>query len=109
MGSENSNKIYVADITDPCILGLDFLQKFNFMVDLEKNEIRTGGEEIPFFQPVQRIRSYALWLRENYYTSKIECLIQGVPEASGKFRYAVTDFPSQVSQKGVLVRPHSLI
>ncbi|GBM50226.1 hypothetical protein AVEN_82178-1 [Araneus ventricosus] len=43
------HKIYVADITDPCILGLDFLQKFNFMVDLEKNEIRTGGEEIPLF------------------------------------------------------------
>ncbi|GBM23667.1 hypothetical protein AVEN_117410-1 [Araneus ventricosus] len=32
-----------------------------------------------------------------------ECLIQGVPEVSGKFRYAVTNFPSQVSQKGVLV------
>ncbi|GBO23546.1 hypothetical protein AVEN_216606-1 [Araneus ventricosus] len=41
------HRIYVADITDPCILGLDFLQKFNFTVDLEKNEIRTGGEEIP--------------------------------------------------------------
>ncbi|GBN34188.1 Retrovirus-related Pol polyprotein from transposon 297, partial [Araneus ventricosus] len=71
------HKIYVADITDPCILGLDFLQKFNFMVDLEKNEIRTGGEKVPLFS--------------------------GVPEASGKFRYTVTDFPSQVSQKGVLV------
>ncbi|GBL98275.1 Transposon Ty3-I Gag-Pol polyprotein [Araneus ventricosus] len=42
-------RIYVADITDPCILGLDFLQKFNFTVDLEKNEIQTGGEEIPLF------------------------------------------------------------
>ncbi|GBN28177.1 hypothetical protein AVEN_116406-1 [Araneus ventricosus] len=41
------HKIYVADITDPCILGLDFLQKFNFMVDRQKNEIRIGGEEIP--------------------------------------------------------------
>ncbi|GBL81598.1 hypothetical protein AVEN_93396-1 [Araneus ventricosus] len=58
---EFQHRIYVADITDPCILGLDFLQKFNFAADLEKNEIRTGGE------------------------------------------YAVTDFPSQVSQKGVLV------
>ncbi|GBM10757.1 hypothetical protein AVEN_139-1 [Araneus ventricosus] len=43
------HRIYVADITDLCILGLDFLQKFNFTVDLEKNEIRTGGEEIPLF------------------------------------------------------------
>ncbi|KAF8785556.1 hypothetical protein HNY73_011077 [Argiope bruennichi] len=30
-----------------------------------------------------------------------EC--SGVPEVSAQFRYAVTDFPSQVSQKGVLV------
>ncbi|GBN32418.1 hypothetical protein AVEN_169512-1 [Araneus ventricosus] len=43
------HRIYVDDITDPCILGLDFLQKFNFMADLEKNEIRIGGEEIPLF------------------------------------------------------------
>ncbi|GBO44012.1 hypothetical protein AVEN_146553-1 [Araneus ventricosus] len=35
--------------------------------------------------------------------ARSECLIQGVPEVSGKFRYAVTDFPSQGSQKGVLV------
>ncbi|GBM36176.1 hypothetical protein AVEN_218199-1 [Araneus ventricosus] len=29
--------------------------------------------------------------------------MQGVPEISGQFRYAVTDFPSHVSQKGVLM------
>ncbi|GBM89547.1 Retrovirus-related Pol polyprotein from transposon 297 [Araneus ventricosus] len=38
---ENSNTIST--------FGLDFLQNFNFMVDLEKNEIRTGGEEMPLF------------------------------------------------------------
>ncbi|GBN92976.1 hypothetical protein AVEN_238961-1 [Araneus ventricosus] len=43
------HRIYVAYITDICILGLDFLQKFNFTVDQENNEIRTGGEEIPLF------------------------------------------------------------
>ncbi|GFU02019.1 transposon Ty3-I Gag-Pol polyprotein [Nephila pilipes] len=37
------HKVYVADIIDPCILGLDFLREFNFTVDLERNEIRTGG------------------------------------------------------------------
>ncbi|GBM78131.1 Retrovirus-related Pol polyprotein from transposon 297 [Araneus ventricosus] len=73
------HRIYVADITDPCILGLDFLQKFNFTVDLEKNEIQTGGEEIPLFSA------------------------SGIPEVPGQFRYAVTDFHSQVPQKGVLV------
>ncbi|GBM98853.1 hypothetical protein AVEN_141084-1 [Araneus ventricosus] len=43
------HRLYVADITDPYILGLDFLKKFNFTVDLEENEIRTRGEEIPLF------------------------------------------------------------
>ncbi|GBO19687.1 hypothetical protein AVEN_174927-1 [Araneus ventricosus] len=35
--------------------------------------------------------------------ARLECLIQGIPEVSGLFRNAVTDFPSQVSQKSVLV------
>ncbi|GBN95947.1 Retrovirus-related Pol polyprotein from transposon 297 [Araneus ventricosus] len=99
------HKIYVADITDPCILGLDFLQKFNFMVDLEKNEIRTGGEEIPLFSASAEDSKLCSVLakEKTIIPARSECLIQGVPEASGNFRYAVTDFPSQVSQKGVLV------
>ncbi|GBM58366.1 hypothetical protein AVEN_169845-1, partial [Araneus ventricosus] len=97
--------IYVADITDLCILGLDFLQKFNFTVDLEKNEIRTGEEEIPLFSSsVQHSKLCSVLAKErNIIPARSECLIQGVPEISGQFRYAVTDFPSQVSQKGVLV------
>ncbi|GBM01322.1 hypothetical protein AVEN_45238-1 [Araneus ventricosus] len=99
------HKIYVADINDPCILGLDFLQKFNFMVDLEKNEIRTGGEEIPLFSAsAEHLKLCSVLAKEKtIIPARSECLIQGVPEVSGKFRYAVTDFPSQVSQKGVLV------
>ncbi|GBN87065.1 hypothetical protein AVEN_267182-1, partial [Araneus ventricosus] len=95
----------VADITDPCILGLDFLQKFNFMVDLEKNEIRTGGEEIPLFSASAEDSKLCSVLakEKTIIPARSECLIQGVLETSGKFRYAVTDFPSQVSQKGVLV------
>ncbi|GBM92540.1 Retrovirus-related Pol polyprotein from transposon 297, partial [Araneus ventricosus] len=99
------HKIYVADITDPCILGLYFLQKFNFMVDLEKNEIRTGGEEIPLFSAsAENSKLCSVLAKEKtIIPARSECLIQGVPEASVKFRHAVTDFPSQVSQKGVLV------
>ncbi|GBN37648.1 Retrovirus-related Pol polyprotein from transposon 297, partial [Araneus ventricosus] len=96
------HRIYVADITDPCILGLDFLQKFNFTVDLEKNEIRTGGEEIPLFSAsVQHSKSCSVLAKKRtIIPARSECLIQGVP---GQFRYAVTDFPSQASQKGLLV------
>ncbi|GBM19353.1 hypothetical protein AVEN_94468-1, partial [Araneus ventricosus] len=63
------HKIYVADITDPCILGLDFLQKFNFMVDLQDRNVLSRESQK---------------LLENSDT----------PD---------WDFPSQVSQKGVLV------
>ncbi|GBN22324.1 Histone-lysine N-methyltransferase PRDM9 [Araneus ventricosus] len=97
--------IYVADITDPCILGLDFLQKFNFTVDLEKNEIRTGGKEILLLSAsAEHPKLCSVLAKEKtIIPARSECLIQGVPEISGKFRYAVMDFPSQVSQKGVLV------
>ncbi|GBM66799.1 Transposon Ty3-I Gag-Pol polyprotein [Araneus ventricosus] len=99
------HRIYVADITDPCILGLDFLQKFNFTVDLEKNEIRTGGEEIPLFSAsVQYSKSCSVLVKKRtIIPARSECLIQGIPEVPGQFRYAVTDFHSQVPQKGVLV------
>ncbi|GBN02728.1 Retrovirus-related Pol polyprotein from transposon 297 [Araneus ventricosus] len=99
------HRIYVADITDPFILCLDFLQKFNFTVDLEKNEIRTGGEEIPSFSAsAEHSKLCSVLAKEkNIIPARSECLIQGVPEVSGKCRYAVTDFPIQVSQKGVLV------
>ncbi|GBM10181.1 Retrovirus-related Pol polyprotein from transposon 412 [Araneus ventricosus] len=99
------HRIYVADITDLCILGLDFLQKFNFTIDLEKNGIRTGGEETPLFSAsAEHSKLCSVLAKEKtFIPARSECLIQGVPEVSGKFRYAVTDFRSQVSQKGVLV------
>ncbi|GBN68363.1 hypothetical protein AVEN_223912-1 [Araneus ventricosus] len=104
-GSSRNSRIYVADVTDPCILGLAFFHKFNFTVDLEKNEIRTGGVEIPLFSAsVQHSKSFFLLARKKtIIPARSECLIQGVPEVSGQFRYAVTDFPSQASQKGVIV------
>ncbi|GBM83653.1 hypothetical protein AVEN_160820-1 [Araneus ventricosus] len=99
------HRIYVADITDPCILGLDFLQKFNFTVELEKKEFRTGGEEIPLLSASAEHSKLcsALAKEKTIIPATSECLIQGVPEVSRKFKYAVMDFPSQVSKKGVLV------
>ncbi|GBM99376.1 hypothetical protein AVEN_112757-1 [Araneus ventricosus] len=99
------HRIYLADITDLCILGLDFLQKFNFRVDLEKKEIRTGGEEIPLFSvSVQHSKSCSVLAKKRtIIPARSECLIQGIPEVPGQFRYAVTNFPNQAFQKGVLV------
>ena len=39
--------MWVADIQDECILGLDFLELHRCMVDLRDNVLYIGGEAIP--------------------------------------------------------------
>ena len=39
--------MWVADIQDECILGLDFLELHGCMVDLGDNVLHIGGEVIP--------------------------------------------------------------
>ncbi|GFS86176.1 retrovirus-related Pol polyprotein from transposon 297 [Nephila pilipes] len=94
-----------ADITDPCILDLNFLREFNFTVDLERNEIRTRGEEIPLFSAnIEFPKLCSVFAKEKtIIPARSECLIRGVTKASKHFRYAVTNSPSQISEKGVLV------
>ncbi|KAF8766482.1 Sal-like protein 4 like protein [Argiope bruennichi] len=53
---------------------------------------------------VQNSKSCSVLAKEKtLIPPRSECLIQWVSEISALFRYAVTDFPSQVSQKSVLV------
>ena len=40
-------ELWVADIHDDCILGLDFLQSHNCLVNLKDGSLTIGGEEIP--------------------------------------------------------------
>ncbi|GFT92042.1 CCHC-type domain-containing protein [Nephila pilipes] len=98
-------KVYVADITSPCILGLDFLREFNFTVDLEINEIRAGGEEISLFSDnIEFPKLCSVFAKEKtVIPARSECLIRGVTKASEHFRYAVTNSPCQISEKGVHV------
>ncbi|GBN83344.1 hypothetical protein AVEN_61735-1 [Araneus ventricosus] len=73
--------------------------------DLEKNETRIGGVEIPLFAvSVQHSKLCSVLARERaVIPSGSECLIQGISEFSGQFMYAMTVFPIQDSQKGFLV------
>ncbi|GFS70930.1 retrovirus-related Pol polyprotein from transposon 297 [Nephila pilipes] len=84
---------------------MDFLREFNFTVDLERNEIRTGGDEIPLFSAnIEFPKLFSVFAKEKtVIPARSECLIQGVTKASEHFRYAVTNSPSQISEKGVLV------
>ena len=45
-GSWNiSHEIWVADIYDECMLGMDFLQKYECLVDLKKGILQINNEK----------------------------------------------------------------
>ena len=98
--------VYVADITDPCILGLDFLKKYNFCLDLERKELRTSREEVPLFglESVELYTSRILALEDITIPARTECIAFGAADVKDNIRFGVTDFPLQSSvPKGVLV------
>ncbi|GBN76873.1 hypothetical protein AVEN_132878-1 [Araneus ventricosus] len=66
---------------------------------------RKEGEEIPLFSAsAQHSKSCSVLAKKRtIIPARSECLIQGVLEVPGQIRYTATDFPSQVSQKGILV------
>ncbi|GFW78082.1 retrovirus-related Pol polyprotein from transposon 297 [Trichonephila clavipes] len=49
--------VYVADIADPFILGLDFLKEHGFTLDFNKNELRSIHEEVTMFKIEHRTES----------------------------------------------------
>ncbi|GFX35073.1 retrovirus-related Pol polyprotein from transposon 412 [Trichonephila clavipes] len=49
--------VYVADIADPFILGLDFLKKHGFTLDFNKNELRSIHGEVTIFKIEHRTES----------------------------------------------------
>ncbi|GFS75830.1 retrovirus-related Pol polyprotein from transposon 297 [Trichonephila clavipes] len=49
--------VYVADIADPFILGLDFLKEHGFTLDHNKNELRSIHEEVTIFKIEHRSES----------------------------------------------------
>ncbi|GFY01978.1 retrovirus-related Pol polyprotein from transposon 412 [Trichonephila clavipes] len=49
--------VYVADIADPFILGLDFLKEHGFTLDFNKNELRSIHKEVTIFKIEHRTES----------------------------------------------------
>ncbi|GFV71116.1 transposable element Tcb2 transposase [Trichonephila clavipes] len=49
--------VYVSDIADPFILGLDFLKEHGFTLDFNKNELRSIHEEVTIFKIEHRAES----------------------------------------------------
>jgi len=64
-------ELWVADIHDECILGLDFLQTHNCQVNLKDGSLIIGEEEIPLrksqatVEPVCRVQEVKEFLQEH--------------------------------------------
>ena len=47
---KTQHEIWVADVYDECILGMDFLQKHECLIDLKKKILQVRNEEIPLIK-----------------------------------------------------------
>ncbi|GBN12509.1 hypothetical protein AVEN_17638-1 [Araneus ventricosus] len=91
----------------PILVFLDwtFFKNLTLLRSGEERDMKTVREEMPLFlDSIQHSKLCSVLAKERaIIPARSECLIQGVPEISVQFRYAVIDFSSQVSQKDVLV------
>ncbi|GFW72434.1 retrovirus-related Pol polyprotein from transposon 412 [Trichonephila clavipes] len=70
--------VYVADIADPFILGLDFLKEHGFTLDFNKNAVRSIHEEVTIFKIEHRTESIRqVTANENITTPRTEIIVPG--------------------------------
>ncbi|GFW19896.1 hypothetical protein TNCV_3561991 [Trichonephila clavipes] len=70
--------VYVADIADPFILGLDFLKEHGFTLDFNKNELRSIHEEVTIFKIEHRTES--IRQSSNVCLQKFELALSNSPQ-----------------------------
>ncbi|GFW62057.1 retrovirus-related Pol polyprotein from transposon 412 [Trichonephila clavipes] len=70
--------VYVADIADPFILGLDFLKEHGFTLDFNKNELRSIHEEVTIFKIEHRTES--IRQSSNVCLKKFELSLSNSPQ-----------------------------
>ncbi|GFW61247.1 retrovirus-related Pol polyprotein from transposon 412 [Trichonephila clavipes] len=97
---------YIADITDPCILGLDFLKNNNFKLNFENSNMHSKFEDITLsglqtqFESNQKIIAKT----KLSLSPRTEHILPGLVAENRKFRFGLSDYPDPDSFKaGVLI------
>ncbi|GFU63017.1 retrovirus-related Pol polyprotein from transposon 412 [Trichonephila clavipes] len=97
---------YVADITDPCICGLDFLKNNNLKLDFGNSNMHSKFEDITLFGLQTQFESNQKVIAKTNISllPRTECIIPGLVAEKKKFRFGVNDYPDPGSLKaGVLI------
>ncbi|GFW94051.1 retrovirus-related Pol polyprotein from transposon 412 [Trichonephila clavipes] len=97
---------YIADITDPCILGLDFLKNNNFKLDFENSNMHSKFEDITLFGLQTQFESNQKIIAKAKLSlsPRTEYIIPGLVAENRKFQFGLIDYPDPDSLKaGVLI------
>ncbi|GFU35768.1 retrovirus-related Pol polyprotein from transposon 412 [Nephila pilipes] len=102
-----SHTVYVAKITDNFILGLDFLEKYNFILDFKDSSLHSTTEDVTLFRKgVIEIKPCYRIIASSDFTisARQELILKGYTDQEKNVRLGVLEFPDfENFPKGVLV------
>ncbi|GFT76639.1 retrovirus-related Pol polyprotein from transposon 17.6 [Nephila pilipes] len=103
----NSHTVYVAKIKDNFILGLAFLEKYNFILDFKDNSLHSTTEDVTLFRKgISEIKPCYRIIASSDFTipARQELILKGYTDQEKNFRLGVLEFPYfENFPKGVLV------
>ncbi|GFW33660.1 retrovirus-related Pol polyprotein from transposon 412 [Trichonephila clavipes] len=102
---------YIANITDPCILGLDFLKNNNFKLDFENSNMHSKFEDITLFglQTQFEYNQKIIAKTKLSLSPRTECIIPGLVAENKKFRSGCIDYPDPDNSKGRVLIASSVV
>ncbi|GFY44469.1 retrovirus-related Pol polyprotein from transposon 412 [Trichonephila inaurata madagascariensis] len=102
---------YITDITDPYILGLDFLKNNNFKLDFKNSNMHSKFEDITLFGLQTQFESnQKIIAKINISLSqRTECIIPGLVTENRKFRFGLINFPDPDKSKGGVLVASSIV
>ena len=99
------HRFLVADITDECILGLDFMQKFGFILNLDGGSLKYKNTEIPLCRSMDTISvRKAVLVEDTTIAGGSECIVWAkLDGTSGRQELAVLEPIQENCKDGVLI------
>lgn len=99
--------VFVAEISDIFILGLDFLKKYNFVLDFKNNSLHSTSEDVTLFQvgtgDITSCRQITAKM-DLTIPARTEVFLVGSADEHDNFRLGLTEFPDCTNfPKGVMV------
>ena len=101
------HSVYMADIEDPCILGLDFMTKYDCKIDIPNLTMEAAGVQVPLqIQAEHSARSYRITTQNAVRVPPmseviVHCCAEGVPDTNGAHPALIEG--SEIIDRGLLV------